>query len=95
MALDRDTVHRIAVLARIRVPEEDLDPLAGELSHILGWVEQLDEVDTSNVEPMTGVGGTTLRLRDDAVSDGGRADDVVGNAPDPAGPFFAVPKVVE
>ncbi len=95
MALDRDTVHRIAVLARIRVPDDQLDALAGELSHILGWVEQLAQVDTADVAPMTGVGGMTLGLRDDAVTDGGRADAVVANAPDPVGPFFAVPKVVE
>ena len=95
MALDRDTVHRIAVLARIRVPDDQLDALAGELTHILDWVEQLAEVETGDVAPMTGVGGMTLKLRDDAVTDGGRADAIVANAPDPVGPFFAVPKVVE
>ena len=99
MALDRETVRRIAVLARIRVPDDQLDPLADELTHILGWVEQLGEVDTADVEPMTGVVGMTLRLRDDAVTDGGMPEKVLANAPAPGpgagGPFFTVPKVVE
>lgn len=95
MALDRDTVRRIATLARLRVPETDLDGLAGELSQILEWVEQLNAVDTSEVAPMASVADMTLRLRPDEVTDGGMADAVTANAPDPAGPFFAVPKVVE
>jgi len=95
MALDTDTVRRIAHLARIHIPEEDLAPLAGELSNIIGWVEQLAEVDTEGVEPMTSVVETTLKQRDDVVTDGGYPDKVLANAPDAADGFFSVPKVVE
>ena len=95
MAVDRATVRRIAMLARIDVPDGDLDKLAGELSNILGWVEQLGEVDTEGVEPMTSVVPMTLRLRDDVVTDGAIADDVLANAPERRENFFAVPKVVE
>jgi aspartyl-tRNA(Asn)/glutamyl-tRNA(Gln) amidotransferase subunit C len=95
MSLDKATVRRIATLARLDLPDSDLEPLAAELSHIMGWIEQLQEVDTSAVAPMTG--GTDMKLpwRADAVTDGGRADDVLANAPDPQGSFFTVPKVVE
>ena len=95
MALDTETVRRIAHLARIHIPEEDLEPLARELSNIIGWVEQLAEVDTEGVEPMTSVVETTLKQRDDVVSDGGYADKVLANAPEGADGFFTVPKVVE
>ena len=95
MALDTDTVRRIARLARIHIPDEDLAPLAGELSNIIGWVEQLAEVDTEGVEPMTSVVETTLFQRDDVVSDGGYAEKVLANAPDADDGFFTVPKVVE
>ncbi len=95
MALDSETVRRIAHLARVRVPEEELEPLAGELSNILGWVEQLGEVDTENVPPMTSVVAVRLPMRDDRVDDGGAPDAVLANAPDGAPGFFAVPKVVE
>ncbi len=95
MAVDRATVRRIAMLARIDVPDGDLEKLAGELSNILGWVEQLGEVDTEGVEPMTSVVPMTLRRRDDVVTDGGIADDVLANAPERRDDFFAVPKVVE
>ncbi len=95
MALDRDTVRMVAVLARIRVPDEDLDALAGELSHILGWVEQLAEVDTTGVEPMTSVTAVDLPRRLDAVTDGAKANAILANAPDSVDDFFAVPKVVE
>ncbi len=95
MALDTDTVRRIARLARIHIPDEDLAPLAGELSNIIGWVEQLAEVDTEGVAPMTSVVETTLKQRDDVVDDGGYADQVLANAPDAADGFFTVPKVVE
>ncbi len=95
MAVDRATVRRIATLARIDVPDGDLDKLADELSNILGWVEQLGEVDTEGVEPMTSVVPMTPRLREDEVSDGGIADDVLANAPERRDDFFAVPKVVE
>jgi aspartyl-tRNA(Asn)/glutamyl-tRNA(Gln) amidotransferase subunit C len=95
MPLDRKAVAHIATLARIRVPEEDLDALARELDQILHWVEQLGEVDTSAVSPMSGVGRAQLPRRADRVSDGGCRDAVLANAPEAAGGFFAVPKVVE
>ena len=94
-ALNRDQVAKIAHLARIKVPDAELDHLAGELNKILGWVEMLDEVDVAGVEPMTSVAAQKLRRRADAVTDGGYADKVVRNAPDAAEHFFSVPKVVE
>lgn len=95
MSLDRDTVRRIAHLARVRVPEEDLDGLAGELSKILDWVEHLNEVDTTDVEPMASVSSLTLPWRADEVTDGHYPERVLANAPDRVGDFYAVPKVVE
>lgn len=95
MSLDKATVRRIATLARIEVPEADLEPLAGELSGILGWIEQLQEVDTSAVAPMTGGTDAKLPWRADVVTDGGIADAITANAPDGQGAFFTVPKVVE
>lgn len=95
MALDTDTVRRIAHLARLRVPEAELEPLAAELSNILTWVEQLGEVDTETVPPMTSAVAVRLPMRDDDVDDGAAPDAVLSNAPDGAPGFFAVPKVVE
>ncbi len=95
MAVDRDTVRRIAALARIRVPEAELEKLAAELGNILGWFEQLGEVDTDGVAPMTSVAEMTLRRREDRVTDGGIRDKVLANAPEQHDGFFAVPKVVE
>ena len=95
MSMDKATVRRIATLARIRVPEEDLERLAGELGQILHWVEQLDEVETANVPPVASVSGATLPRRRDEVTDGGYPDRVLANAPEAQGGFFAVPKVVE
>ncbi len=95
MALDTDTVRRIARLARIHVDDADLAPLADELNNILGWIEQLNEVDTDGVEPMTSVVEMVQRLRADAMNDGNLQDDVLVNAPAAADGFFAVPKVVE
>ena len=105
MSLDREAVVRIARLARLKVPDEELEPLAGELSGILAWIEQLNEVDTASVEPLSSVSDVTLPMREDRVSDGGIAAKILGNAPggavyiDPsdknAGGFFTVPKVVE
>jgi len=95
MALDKDTVRNIATLARIRVAEAELDGLAGELSNILQFVEQLGEVDTTGIEPMTSVVAVTLPRRPDQVTDGGIADKILANAPEEAKGFFAVPKVVE
>jgi len=95
MALDKATVARIATLARIRVAAEEREPLAGELSGILDWIEQLGEVDTTDVPPMTSVAAMTLPMRDDVVTDGQNRDVAIGNAPRSARGFFAVPKVVE
>lgn len=95
MSLDKATVRRIATLSRIEVADEDLETVAGQLSGILNWIEQLKEVDTSNVAPMTG--GTDLKLtwRKDEVTDGDLVDKVLANAPDGHDGFFGVPKVVE
>lgn len=95
MALDTDTVKRIARLARIHVDDGDLPALADELNNILGWVEQLDEVDTDGVEPMTSAVEMVQRLRADAVTDGHVRDKVLANAPAEADGFFVVPKVIE
>jgi aspartyl-tRNA(Asn)/glutamyl-tRNA(Gln) amidotransferase subunit C len=95
MALDKAAVAYIAALARIRLSEEELEPLAAELSHILHWVEQLNEVDTAGVEPMASVAATGLPMREDAVEDGNCRDAILANAPKTARGFFVVPKVVE
>ena len=95
MAVDRETVVQIARLARIRVPDEQQVSLAGELNDILGWIEQLNEVDTEGVPPMTSVVARKAPLRDDKVTDGAIADQVVKNAPEPDRDFFLVPKVIE
>ena len=95
MALDKTAVAHIATLARIRLAEAELEPLAGELSHILDWVEQLNEVDTTGVPPMASSAAATLPTRDDIVTDGGCPDAILGDAPQAARGFFTVPKVVE
>jgi len=95
MALDKEKVREIAFLARIKVPDEALEPLAGELSQILAWVEQLDEVDTDGVEPIYSVAQMEIYKRKDVVNDGNVRDKVLANAPDPEGGFYTVPKVVE
>jgi aspartyl-tRNA(Asn)/glutamyl-tRNA(Gln) amidotransferase subunit C len=95
MSLDKATVRNIANLARIEVRDEELDHLAGELSNILHFVEQLAEVDTDGVQPMTSVAAMTLPMRIDAVTDGGYPDLVLANAPETDEGFFTVPKVVE
>ncbi|MEP3244819.1 MAG: Asp-tRNA(Asn)/Glu-tRNA(Gln) amidotransferase subunit GatC [Sneathiella sp.] len=95
MSLDKATVAKVANLARIRVEDEKLDPLAAELNAILGWVEQLGEVDTENVAPMTSVADMQLRWRQDEITDGGYQEQVVANAPSKEEGFFAVPKVIE
>ncbi len=103
MPLDKETVRKIAFLARIRVPDAALDGLAEELSNIIGWVEQLNEVKTDGVEPMTSVTEATWPRREDVVDDGGKAGDVLANATEPEktsgdpkdGGFYTVPKVIE
>ena len=95
MPLDRENVRAIAQLARLKVPEAALDSLAGELNNILGWVEQLGEVDTDGVAPMTSVVATTLIQRTDIVDDGDMVEDVLANAPAETRNFFVVPKVIE
>ena len=95
MSLDKATVARIAMLARIEVPEPEQERLAGELSEILGWVEQLGEVDTEGVEPMRSVMPLRARWRPDIVNDGGRRDDILRNAPRSQDGYIVVPKVVE
>lgn len=95
MALDRETVKNIAFLARIKVPDAELDGLAKELSGILGWVEQLNEVDTAGVEPMTSVAEMALFKRRDEVTDGNCREKVLANAPEAERGCYAVPKVVE
>ena len=96
MSVDKSTVLRIARLARIRVPDSELDGLAAELSNIIGWVEQLGEVDTEGVVPMASAAeGMRLRWREDKVTDGDCRDDVLANAPEARDGFFVVPKVIE
>ena len=95
MSVDAATVRHIARLARIAVSEAEVQALAPELNNILGWVEQLQEVDVEGVEPMTAVIPNVLRLRDDVVSDGGLREAVLANAPAAEHGFFAVPKVIE
>jgi aspartyl-tRNA(Asn)/glutamyl-tRNA(Gln) amidotransferase subunit C len=95
MALNKATVAHIAALARIRLSEAELDPLADELSRILTWMEQLNEVDTSGVAPMASVAAAGLPMREDRVTDGGCRGKILANAPRTARGFFVVPKVVE
>lgn len=95
MSLDTATVTKIATLARLKVAETDKPQLAKELSSILDFVAQLDEVDVTGVAPMTGTQAMALRQRDDVVTDGGNTAAVLSNAPQRTGDFFVVPKVVE
>lgn len=95
MQVDEDTVKRIARLARIRITPDEARSLKSELSGILAWVEQLDEVDVTGVEPMTRVVPIRLKMREDVVTDGGIAEDVTRNAPLTDDHFYVVPKVVE
>jgi aspartyl-tRNA(Asn)/glutamyl-tRNA(Gln) amidotransferase subunit C len=95
MSIDTETVRKVAHLARIAVREDELAPLAAELNAILGWVEQLGEVDVTGVEPMTSVTPMALKRRADVVTDGNRQADILANAPDAREGFFTVPKVVE
>ncbi len=95
MSIDRETARKVAKLARIKVEEDALDALAGEFNAILGFVEQLNEVDVDGIEPMTSVTPMRLKRREDVVTDGDQQDKVLSNAPDAREGFFAVPKVVE
>lgn len=95
MQVDEATVKRIARLARIKITEDEAKGLEKELSGILNWVEQLDEVDVAGVEPMTRVVPIKLKMRDDLVTDGGIVDEVTRNAPMTGDHFYMVPKVVE
>ena len=95
MSVDTATVRHIAKLARIAVSDSEAEALVPELNNILGWVEQLQEVDCTGVEPMTAVIPNKLRMRDDVVTDGGVRDKVLANAPLAEHGFFAVPKVIE
>jgi aspartyl-tRNA(Asn)/glutamyl-tRNA(Gln) amidotransferase subunit C len=95
MSLDKDTVARIAQLARLKVADEELAPLAGELSGIFAWIEQLNEVDTEGVAPMASTEAVSLPMREDVVTDGGDPEKVLANAPRRAGAFFVAPKVIE
>lgn len=95
MSVDRDTVRRIAHLARLKIGAEQEQALVGELNGILTWIEQLKEVDTKGVAPMTSVVETQLPLREDLVTDGGNPELVLKNAPGSKAGFYAVPKVVE
>ncbi|MEO1536457.1 MAG: Asp-tRNA(Asn)/Glu-tRNA(Gln) amidotransferase subunit GatC [Pseudomonadota bacterium] len=95
MSIDRETARKVAKLARIKVEEDALDALAGEFNAILGFVEQLNEVDVDGVKPMTSVTPMRLKRREDVVTEGDQQDKVLANAPDAREGFFAVPKVVE
>ena len=95
MSMDKATVQKIAILARIEVVEADLEPLAQELSHILGWIEQLGQVDTDNVPPMSGSADLKLKWRANVVNDGVYSNKILANAPEVQDKFFTVPKVVE
>ena len=95
MSIDKETARKVAKLARIAVEEERLEALAGEFNAILGFIEQLQEVDVEGVEPMVSVTPMRLKRRVDGVTDGGQQEAVLANAPDAREGFFAVPKVVE
>jgi len=95
MSVTNEQVRHIARLARIAMSDEEIERLAPELNNILGWVEQLGEVNTDGIEPLTAVIDQKLRLREDAVTDGHIRDDVLANAPEAQHGFFAVPKVIE
>ena len=95
MSVSSEQVRHIANLARIAMSDEEIERLVPELNNILGWVEQLGEVDTDGVEPLTAVIDQKLRLRDDKVTDGNRREDILANAPQAEHGFFAVPKVIE
>ena len=95
MSVNTEQVRHIAKLARIAMSDDEIERLVPEINNILGWVEQLGEVNTDGVEPLTAVVPNELRLREDAVTDGNKRDDILANAPVAEHGFFAVPKVIE
>ena len=95
MSVTKEDARKVARLSRIAVPEERLEEMAGELNGILGWIDQLNEVDVEGVEPMTSVVATKLPMREDVVTDGNIQDQVLANAPSSQDGFFVVPKAVE
>ena len=95
MSIDSQTVARIAHLARLNIPAEEQQHVAGELNKILDWVEQLNTVDVTGIEPLANVNDKALRTRADVVNDGGKPEDILANAPARTADFFTVPKVVE
>lgn len=95
MSVDKATVHHIAHLARLRIDDDRAEALVGELNNILNWVEQLNEVNTEDIAPMTSAVEAKLHWRDDEVTDGGIRDHVLSDAPDAQYGFYAVPKVIE
>lgn len=95
MSINKETVLKIAALARLKVSDDELVKLADELSKILGWIEQLDEIDTSNISPMASVISEERHPRKDKVTDGGIQNKVLSNAPDARDGYFTVPKVIE
>ena len=95
MSLDKSTLERVAYLARIKLNNSEVDKMTEELNNIMKWIEELNEVDISNVPPMTGVSNMILREREDKVTDGGYQDKIVNNAPEKIDNSFTVPKVIE
>jgi len=95
MSLDKSTLERVAYLARIKLNNSEIDKMTEELNNIMKWIEELNEVDITNVKPMTGVSNMTLREREDKVTDGGYQDKIVSNAPEKIDNSFTVPKVIE
>ena len=95
MTIDQKTLAKIANLARLKIPAEEQIGVTGELNKILNWVAQLNEVNVENVEPLSSVNDTSLRMRPDVVMDGGKPEDILANAPAETANFFTVPKVVE
>jgi aspartyl-tRNA(Asn)/glutamyl-tRNA(Gln) amidotransferase subunit C len=95
MSIDQKIVAKIANLARLKIPAEEQAHLAGELNNILNWIEQLNEVNVKDVEPLASVNDSSLRMRADVVNDGGKPEDILANAPASTADFFTVPKVVE
>ena len=95
MTIDPKTVAKIASLARLKIPVEEQNHFAGELNQIMAWIEQLNEVDVTGVEPLASVNDMHARLRQDIITDGGKPDEILANAPAKTADFFTVPKVIE